>query len=137
MDGVFSYNHGDKFGQITDGTSNTLLTSELIIGGPCTIRGNFCYDEGPVFMQYYLPNDTTPDLVRWCDPQDRSPDAPSPCLQLNLPLNMVLHTSRSMHPGSVVTSMCDGSSRIVNDNVDLAVWRAAGSPRGDETLTLP
>ena len=89
MDGVFSYNHGDKFGQITDGTSNTLLTSELIIGGPCTIRGNFCYDEGPVFMQFYRPNDTTPDLVRWCDPVDSSPDAPSPCIQLDMQLNMV------------------------------------------------
>lgn len=136
VDGVFSYNHGDKFGQITDGTSNTLLTSELVVGGPCSIRGNFCYDEGPVFMQFYAPNDSTPDLVRWCDPQDAIPGSAAPCVGSVSTLNMVLHTSRSMHPGIVVASMCDGSARVVNDGVQLDVWRAAGTPRGDESLAL-
>jgi hypothetical protein len=36
----------------------------------------------------------------------------------------------------VVASMCDGSSRVVNDGVQLDVWRAAGTPRGDESSTL-
>lgn len=137
LPGVFGYNRGDKFSQITDGASNTLLTSELIIGGVCTIRGNFTYDEGPAFMQFYRPNDTTPDVVRWCDPQDKLPGAMAPCLDQGLPLNMILHTSRSMHPGAVVASMCDGSVRVVNDDVDLAVWRAVGTARGDETESLP
>lgn len=137
IDGVFAYNHGDKISQITDGTSNTLLTAELIIGGPCTIRGNFCYDEGPVFMQFYLPNDTTPDVVRWCDPEDKIPGAAAPCIDSLTKLNMVLHTSRSNHPGAVVAGLCDGSARVVNDSIDLDVWRAAGTPRGEEALSLP
>jgi prepilin-type N-terminal cleavage/methylation domain-containing protein len=135
--GVFGYNHGDKFSEITDGTSNTLLTSELIIGGICTIRGNQCYDEGPVFMEFYRPNDPTPDLVRWCDPQDKLPEAIAPCLDSVTTLNMVLHTSRSMHPGIVVASTCDGSTHVINDDVDLEVWRALGSPRGEETVSIP
>ncbi|RIK75130.1 MAG: hypothetical protein DCC67_15645 [Planctomycetota bacterium] len=135
--GVFGYNHGDKFSQITDGASNTLLTSELIIGGVCTIRGNLTYDEGPVFMQFYRPNDSTPDVVRWCDPQDKAPGAPAPCIDPGLPLNMVLHTSRSMHPGIVVASTCDGATHVINDGIDLAVWRAIGSPRGEEPVSLP
>lgn len=137
LPGVFGYNHGDKFSQITDGTSNTLLTSELIIGGVCTIRGNFTYDEGPVFMQFYRPNDSTPDVVRWCDPQDKLPGAAAPCVDPGLTLNMVLHTSRSMHPSVVVTSTCDGSTHVINDDIDLAVWRALGTPRGDETVSIP
>jgi prepilin-type N-terminal cleavage/methylation domain-containing protein len=138
VDGVFSYNHGDKFSQITDGTSNTLLTAEIITGGVCTIRGVIAYDEGPVFMQFYLPNDTTPDINRQCDPQDKLPDAKAPCTgTTGLQLNMILHTARSFHAGGVVTSRCDGSSAIINDNIDLLVWRALGTPRGDEVVQLP
>lgn len=132
LDGVFSYNHGDKFSQITDGTSHTLLTSELIAGGLCTIRGVFAYDEGPVIMQYYLPNDRTPDLVRWCDQTDRDPSTSAPCIDSLSKLNMVLHTSRSYHPGGVVASMCDGSVRMISDDIELRVWRAIGTPRSAE-----
>ena len=131
-DGVFSYNHGDKFSQITDGTSHTLLTSELISGGLCTIRGAISYDEGPVIMQFYRPNDKTPDLVRWCDATDSKPNAPAPCVASLSTLNMILHTSRSFHSGGVVASMCDGSVRMISDEIELQVWRAAGTPRGNE-----
>jgi hypothetical protein len=134
---VFSYNHGDKFGQITDGTSNTLLTAELIVGGPCSIRGVFAYDEGPVFMQFYLPNDPTADVVNWCDEQDKSPGSKAPCFDARLGLNTILHTARSYHAGGVVTSRCDGSANLISDSVDLVVWRALGTPRGDEVVTLP
>lgn len=135
--GVFGYNHGDKLSQITDGTSNTLLTSELLIGGVCSIRGNFSYDEGPVFMQFYRPNDSTPDEVRWCDDEDLQPGARAPCIEPGLNLNQVLHTSRSAHPSVVIASTCDGATHVVSDSIDLAVWRALGSPQGDETVALP
>lgn len=137
VDGVFAYNQGDSFGQITDGTSNTLLTAELIIGGPCSIRGVFAYDEGPVFMQHHLPNDTTPDHVRWCDEQDKVPGAKAPCDGTETRLNTVLHTARSYHTGGVVTSRCDGSANLISDSIDLIVWRALGTPRGDEVVSLP
>jgi prepilin-type N-terminal cleavage/methylation domain-containing protein len=137
IDGVFSYNHGDKFAQITDGTSNTLLTAEIIPGGVCSIRGAFAYDEGPVFMQYRLPNDPTPDLVRWCDATDKLPGALAPCEDSVTQLNMVLHTARSLHPGGLVISMCDGSTNFIADGIDLLVWRYLGTPRGDEPVSLP
>ncbi|MCC6491587.1 MAG: DUF1559 domain-containing protein [Pirellulales bacterium] len=137
LDGVFSYNHGDKFSQITDGTTNTLLTAEIIPGGVCSIRGAFAYDEGPVFMQFRLPNDPTPDTVRWCDAEDKIPGSLAPCLDSLTQLNMVLHTARSMHPGIVVTGMCDGSTRNVSENIDLVAWRAMGTPRGEEVVSLP
>jgi prepilin-type N-terminal cleavage/methylation domain-containing protein len=134
-DGVFGYNHGDSFKDITDGTSNTLLTSEIVIGGVCSIRGVFAYDEGPVFMQDYAPNSDTPDLVRWCDPDDSLAGAAAPCVGTLTRLNMVRHTSRSAHPGSVVASLCDGSTRVVADDIDLDLWQAYGTPRGEEVLS--
>ncbi|MBN2295533.1 MAG: DUF1559 domain-containing protein [Pirellulales bacterium] len=141
--GIFGNCHGDSMRDITDGTSSTLLTSELIVGGKCSIRGDTSYDEGPVYMHDYTPNDPTPDLVRWCDPSDGQPGTASPCVYdsstlgggiLGNKLNMVLHTSRSMHPGGVNSGMCDGSVRFISADIDLATWRALGTPKGGETI---
>jgi hypothetical protein len=137
VDGVFSYNHGDKFSQITDGTSNTLLTAELIAGGVGSMRGVIAYDEGPVFQQFYLPNDPTPDVVRWCDDADMTPGSSAPCLEIAPTLNMILHTARSFHVGGVIAGRCDGSANLVSDNIDVLVWRAFGTPRGDEVVSIP
>jgi type II secretory pathway pseudopilin PulG len=137
--GVFGYNYGARFSEIHDGTSNTLLTSELVVGTDCSIRGAHSYDEGPVFMQDYTPGDPTPDLVRWCDPADgHSPLAP--CLWTGnnsgtlSKLNMVLHTSRSTHPGGVTVSMCDASVRFISNEIDLKTWQALGTPAGNEVF---
>ena len=133
--GVFKYNSGDGFSAITDGTSNTLLTLELIPGGVCAVRGSFAYDEGPVAMQDYPPNDKTPDLVRWCDKTDRQPDSPmsvAPCIDSVTQLNMVRHTSRSKHPGGVVVSMCDASVSFRTNEIQLDVWQAMGTPGNGE-----
>jgi len=139
--GVFGYNYGAKFRDITDGTSNTLLTAELIVGHTCTMRGAHSYDEGPVVMQDYAPNDPTPDLVRWCDPADAQPNSRAPCLNgggvrgtLDT-LNQVLHTSRSMHPGGVTTGLCDGSVQFVSESIELDTWQALGTPDGGETIS--
>ncbi len=140
IDGVFAYNHGAKIRDISDGTSHTLLVSELIPGGSCTIRGAVAYDEGPVFMQDHTPNSRALDMVRWCDPVDGQADAVAPCLNnggssgVLTQLNMVVHTARSMHPGGVNTGMCDGSVRFVAENIPLEIWQALGTPDGGESI---
>lgn len=114
-----------------------LLTGELIAGDVCSIRGVIAYDEGPVFQQFYLPNDTTPDVVRWCGSQDALPGAKAACVASAPMLNMVLHTARSYHVDGIVAGRCDGSANLIADSIDLLVWRALGTPRGDETLSYP
>jgi prepilin-type N-terminal cleavage/methylation domain-containing protein len=131
--GVFAYNYGAGSADILDGTSNTLLTSELIAGRGRTIRGAHSYDEGPVVMMDYGPNDRTPDLVRHCDPMDLN-TGPAPCLPVLSALNMVLHTSRSMHPGGVTVSLCDGSVRFVGQSIALTTWRSLATPKGGEAV---
>jgi prepilin-type N-terminal cleavage/methylation domain-containing protein len=137
--GVFGHNYGARIGEILDGTTNTLLLSELIVGQGCTVRGVHTYDEGPVFMVDYGPNDPTPDLVRWCDPEDsHRTNFTAPCLhgsgnQGTLgQLNMILHTSRSNHIGGVMTAACDGSARFTAETIDIDVWQALGTPDGQE-----
>ena len=141
VNGVFGVNSTTRISNIQDGTSNTLLFSELLAGHKCTIRGTYGYMEGPLFMENYPPNDPTPDLVRWCDPADGLAGAQAPCLwtsgnwgALSL-FNMVLHTSRSAHPGGVQSAMCDGTVRFVNQTVSLSIWQALGTPAGGESIS--
>ena len=46
-------------------------------------------------------------------------------------------TSRSHHPGIVVTAMMDGSAGTMSETVDLSVWRALGTRAGAETVATP
>jgi prepilin-type N-terminal cleavage/methylation domain-containing protein len=43
-------------------------------------------------------------------------------------------TARSYHAGKVHVTMMDGSTRLVSDSIDLAVWRTLGSREGGKTL---
>jgi prepilin-type processing-associated H-X9-DG protein len=45
-------------------------------------------------------------------------------------------TARSYHPGVVNAAMMDGSVQAIADSIDLAVWRAAGTRAGSETLSI-
>ena len=140
INGVLYSNSKTKISDIKDGTSNTLLISELIAGGNCSVRGTYTYVEGPLFMVDYTPNDPTPDLTRWCDDTaDAVPGAIAPCIGTGghkgtVGLYMVLHTSRSLHPGGVTSGLCDGSVRSISEEISLDIWRAMGSPNGGETF---
>lgn len=140
INGVFYMNSTTKISEIQDGTSNTLLLSELIIGHSCSMRGIYAYAEGPLFMVDYTPNDPTPDLTRYCDDADALPGAIAPCIGRGnhtgiSPIFMVLHTSRSMHPGGVNAGLCDGSVQFISENISLDTWQALGTPNGGEAFS--
>jgi prepilin-type N-terminal cleavage/methylation domain-containing protein len=44
-------------------------------------------------------------------------------------------TSRSHHGGVVIVAMLDGSTRVLEDTVDLRVWRAMGTRAGNEAAS--
>jgi prepilin-type N-terminal cleavage/methylation domain-containing protein/prepilin-type processing-associated H-X9-DG protein len=50
------------------------------------------------------------------------------------PTEHAIIAARGEHGGSVVVAYGDGHTSIVNDGVDLAVWRALGSRNGEEPL---
>jgi prepilin-type N-terminal cleavage/methylation domain-containing protein len=48
--------------------------------------------------------------------------------------NFGLTAARSRHEGGVTVTLCDGSVRIVGENIDLAIWRGLATRAGGEVL---
>lgn len=136
-DGVFLTDENRRLSEITDGTTQTMLLAEILPGHWASMRGVWGYSSGPTFMWDYGPNDPTPDYVFACDPADDvslGANSPAPCVASVAVASdlhqafRVLHTARSMHPGGVTVTMCDGSTHFINNEIDLGIWHALGSP---------
>jgi prepilin-type N-terminal cleavage/methylation domain-containing protein/prepilin-type processing-associated H-X9-DG protein len=123
-----------RFGNITDGTSNTLLMSEIIMAGndaDFDIRGDFLNDDRPCtqFMTINTPNAGT-DVSPYCN-ATTYPKNP-PCTTTGS--GNAHKTARSRHPGGVNVLIADGSTRLVTNNVSLIAWRAMGTMDGGEVV---
>jgi prepilin-type processing-associated H-X9-DG protein len=86
------------------------------------------------FSAYLAPNSTDPDHTYtgegYCIPGD--PTNP-PCEDLG-PSNVAYFGTRSRHTSGANVLLADGSVRFVNNQVNLATWRALGSTQGGEVL---
>ena len=120
-----------KLRDITDGTSSTLMVSEVIIGQRKDLRGATWWGPGAGFETSLRPNDTTPDRswssADWCDPNPPNP----PCAFLN---GAYLFGARSRHPAGVVVALCDGSVRFVANNISATLWNELGTTQGAEVI---
>jgi hypothetical protein len=143
--GVLSLNRNYKLTEITDGTTNTALVSEVIAvpgtlpsdapvnAGGTDWRGVMHYPEGPLYHHNYTPNSAVPDEVR----QGMCLSIPqAPCLGTTTSWNpkRIILTARSWHSGGVNLLVGDGSVRFVSNNISLFTWQAASSPTGGEVL---
>jgi len=118
---------------IRDGTSNTLLMSEVIMAANDTdfdIRGDMLNDDVPCtqFMTINTPNSGT----------DFSPYCNQAAYPLNPPCNggsgYYQKAARSRHIGGVNCLFADGSIHFVSNSIALATWRALGTMNGGEVL---
>ena len=120
-----------KFKDITDGTSNTLLASELIIGLRNDLRGCTWWGPGSGFEVSLKPNDTNPDRSwansGWCDPNLPNP----PCAFVT---SGYVFGARSKHSGGVNVTLCDGSGRFVTNSIDGTIWHDLGTSKGNEVI---
>ncbi len=139
--GAFGYTDGAnasnprkvKLTDITDGTTNTLLMSEVIMAGNDTdfdIRGDFLNDDRPCtqFMTSLQPNTGT-DVTPYCLNNGVNP----PCTTTGS--GNSYKAARSRHSGGVNVLMGDGSVRFVQNNITLTTWRAVGSMNGGEVIS--
>jgi prepilin-type processing-associated H-X9-DG protein len=140
-----------RLAQITDGTSNTLLMSEVIVArmdnnqnGAGTwqngdFRGHIWHDAymgSPshcpnIFMTINGPNSTVPDNAL-CGIVPNT-DYNMPCVAGASTSRQ--NTARSRHPSGVNASLCDGSVRFVTNSINLSAWQALGTMDGGEPIS--
>jgi prepilin-type N-terminal cleavage/methylation domain-containing protein/prepilin-type processing-associated H-X9-DG protein len=119
-----------KFGQITDGLSNTLMASELIRGEGTDLRGFTWWGPGAVFHAFNQPNSPSPDQFQFASYCNNLPVKGLPCIQA------AEHqaAARSRHGGGVNVTLCDASVRFVSNTINIATWRALSTSQGGETV---
>jgi prepilin-type N-terminal cleavage/methylation domain-containing protein/prepilin-type processing-associated H-X9-DG protein len=136
--------------QVSDGTSNTLLMSEVIVakldnnqggGGNWQLgdfRGHIWHDatsSNPshcpnIFMTINPPNSSVPDNAL-CG-SNPTPEPLMPCANTNSTKRQ--NVARSRHTGGVNAVYGDGSVRFVSNSIAQATWRAMGSMDAGEVV---
>jgi type II secretory pathway pseudopilin PulG len=119
-----------SFNRFIDGTSNTLLASELIQGQRSDLRGFGWWHGGTYFTTFLPPNTNEPDRPNQnCDANPPNPPCVAPTAEF--PANLA---ARSRHAGGVHALLGDGSVRFISDNIILFIWRALSTTEGEEVI---
>jgi prepilin-type N-terminal cleavage/methylation domain-containing protein/prepilin-type processing-associated H-X9-DG protein len=132
------------FRDITDGTSNTMMFSEVIVPKDTGYGGYYglpMYAGGAGFTAYNSPNSTSPDqMARKCYSSLGGKNVTGTCTLIGSGhpdvFNQVV-TARSLHPGGVQAAFCDGSVHFISETVNVVSWRGMASSQGGEVFTLP
>jgi len=120
-----------KFADITDGTSNTLLMSELLKAWSPEDedwRGDIHNDDGVFrFHTRLTPNTSAPDVIQsgWFVPTG------DPAMPVVAGGSQVA-AARSRHPGGVNVILCDASVRFISESIAQNPWQALGTMNGAE-----
>ncbi|MHB8902422.1 MAG: DUF1559 family PulG-like putative transporter [Thermoguttaceae bacterium] len=134
MNGMFFYLSNINMARVTDGTSNTVMSGEVLVVPESTTahrdwRGRYYRADhlSSIFSTYLPPNTTSADLCRTCE-AGNPPYAPCTA---STPTQAIY--ARSRHPGGAQIGLGDGSVRFATSTVDTQVWRDAGTRDGRET----
>ena len=134
--GVFYPQSRVRLGDIVDGTSTTLISSEIILvpDGPAVVAGCSggtrdsavgCTGTMSTWARCSCPCvRRTPCLLTWSD--GRASITFVPCNSCSYSNGVV--TPRSYHPGGVNAGLADGSVQFVADGVETAVFQSLGNP---------
>jgi hypothetical protein len=159
-DGTFYVNSKTRIRDILDGTSNTMVASESILGITGSTKRDPAQAYGFTFVTPLTENACRNPLAwNYADPRGFSwVNGEYRCALYNhflgpnsrtndcLGVRMVggpdtiytpfgWRTARSRHVGGVMTLRADGSAAFLSDNVEQSVWRALSTRAGSEIVT--
>ncbi len=127
---------GVDFASITDGLSNTMMTSEVVVGvsgATLDLRGFSHWAYAANFTGFLPPNSSKPDWMQssgYCNyPALNNP----PCI--GGADGVVIIGARSRHSGGVNVGFCDGSVRFVKNSVSQPTYQALSSSQGGEVVS--
>ena len=125
-----------SYKMITDGTSNTLLMSEVIMGQTTEDkdwRGDILNDEGTFrFHTIQTPNTSAPDIIA----DNYYTETGDPAMPVaDGAFTKQQNAARSRHPGGVNVAFCDGSVQFKADNIAQQTWLYLGTMNGEEVIT--
>ena len=124
---------------ITDGTSNTLMASELLIGTPggTDLRGYTWWGPSTSFNAVLAPNSTFQDSMGngGCNNAGTNPPCNTGIKNPTSGQPMVYLGARSKHSGGVNAAMCDGSVKFFKNTVNIQTWQAVSTTRGSEVIS--
>ncbi|HEY2837611.1 MAG TPA: DUF1559 domain-containing protein [Pirellulales bacterium] len=133
-----AWGQGTRIAEIIDGTSNTLLISELNGFDDATDgRGTWVWGGmgGSTFTARYPPNAVQNDVIPACSSAIKTNDRRY-CTQ-NQGDGNVWASARSNHSGGVNSSLADGSVRFFSDNIDGGLWQALATRGAGDTAFVP
>ena len=125
-----------NFSSITDGLSNTLLVSEVLIGTGGDLRGFSWWANGATFSTWGGPNSSVLDILpsgSYCKPAIASNPPCDPSGQSST--SGLITSVRSKHPGGVTAALADGSVKFFKNSVSLPIWRSLSTSRGGEIVS--
>jgi len=133
------------FSGITDGLSNTLMTSEILVGQGWNLHGFSWWGYAPQFTGLNPPNSSQPDVMQfasYCNSANTNPQGVTCVGATGTQSSGGLYTGlgmtnipRSKHPGGVNTGMCDGSVRFIKNSVNIYTFQALSSAKGGEVIS--
>jgi prepilin-type processing-associated H-X9-DG protein len=128
---------------ITDGTSNTLLVSEIILAPMLSTAAVDAFHSGDrrgriwnafsgeqLFSTLNPPNSSVADVAYGCN---NIPLAPCTVVGTGTPTTNYNLTARSYHSGGVNAALCDGTVHFISQNVPANVWLAAGTRASNDS----
>ncbi len=134
-DGIFHVRSQTRLLDIRDGSSNTLIASEIIIipdaGGNGDFRGRYFNSwtgEG-LFSTANPPNTAAGDFIYSCNATPRAP-----CAAAASARNPPYKYARSYHNQGVNAVMADGSVRFFHDTVNPAAYRNLGTRSSGDSI---
>ncbi|MBM4097919.1 MAG: DUF1559 domain-containing protein [Planctomycetes bacterium] len=137
LNGMFFGMSKTRMADVIDGTTNTVMVSELLQGsdsaaGGHDVRGRMwnTIHAGTTFSTIYPPNSTIGDNTQgYCGATQGAPcGAQSGTNAFTI--------ARSRHSGGVNTALADASVRFVTNSVTPATWLGLGTRAGGEVVAL-